>query len=440
MSRKSEKFGNYIATPFWDMRYERWKRYLDGLKGDQRRILSSYPFRWVYTPPHDAASAVEFLRDIEVGAETVAPGKIEEILAKMPAFEDLIAQGSVQWKDGEFDKIPSYGFRQIPEWEPMAGVLIHWPVFYPPLWDSYRQAIAACDHVTTFLRIPEGHLGAAVLAWLDSNGINLGKVRSIPGPIGDLWGKDFAPLYGVNTYTGEAVAHEFSFAAYGEQYRSDFKTNVDVDSNFTWAEGFKVYRTEIMIDGGYVQTTDGDGTYIMTRRILWDNESIPNLYPKLESWLGADRMIFIDEQPEDELGHINHFRFVAPGKVLVGEPDKKGTPIYNYLSKVRDLLNSLKYDVVDIPCPEQFSKTMPGGEFVNPVMYANCLLMNKRVIVPSYDYAGIEKYNEEALEAYRKALPGYQTIPIDVSIMTLVGGGLYCGSKEIPDVSAAKKD
>jgi hypothetical protein len=51
--------------------------------------------------------------------------------------------------------------------------------------------------------------------------------------------------------------------------------------------------------------------------VLADNASIPNLYAKLEQWLGADRLVFVDEQPGDPLGHINHFRFIAPEKVLV---------------------------------------------------------------------------------------------------------------------------
>lgn len=438
MTRKSEKFSPYMTYPFWDMRQSYWYGYLDGLKQEERDVLAQYPVKWAYFPPRDAKAAVEFLHEIRVDGERVQPAKIEEHRSRMPTFDDLKARGSVAWSDGPYDAAPSYGFRQIPEWEPMAGVLLHWPIFYPPLWDMYREVISSFDHVTTFLRIPEGYPGAAVLAWLESQGIKMKTVRPIPGPIGDLWGKDSCPLYGLNTYTGEPVAHQFAFSAYGEEYRSIFKANVEVESSFAWVEGFKLHRTEIMIDGGYVQTTDGRGTYILTRRVLWDNVSVPNLHARLESWLGADRLIFIDEQPGDTMGHINHFRFVAPGKVLVGKPDKKGTPLYRYLSKIRDRLAGLGYEVIDLPCPEQYSKTLPAGEIVNPILYANCLMMNDRVLVPIYDQAGIESYNEQSLEAYRKALPDHRIIPLDVSIITNGGGGIYCGSKEIPDIPSMK--
>ena len=91
--------------------------------------------------------------------------------------------------------------------------------------------------------------------------------------------------------------------------------------------------------------------------------------------------------------------------------------------------------MIDIPYPEGFAERFPGGHVVDPVLYANCLIMNKRVVIPAYDQAGLEKYNDEALEAYSRAFPGYKIIPIDVSILTNEGGGIYCSTKEIPDIS-----
>jgi agmatine/peptidylarginine deiminase len=91
--------------------------------------------------------------------------------------------------------------------------------------------------------------------------------------------------------------------------------------------------------------------------------------------------------------------------------------------------------VIDIPCPEGFDRRLPGGDYVAPILYANCQIMNKRVIIPAYDQPGIERYNDKALEAYSKAFPGYKIIPIDVSILTNEGGGIYCSTKEILDIS-----
>jgi agmatine/peptidylarginine deiminase len=133
--------------------------------------------------------------------------------------------------------------------------------------------------------------------------------------MGDSWARDYSPLYGVNIYSGEPVAHKFTFAAFWPEYREKNRSIVEIDDNFVLKEGFRVYRSEIKLDGGAI-LTDGNGTYIITRRILSDNQDVINLYAKLEAWLGADRLLVVDEEPDDILGHINHFKFISPQKIL----------------------------------------------------------------------------------------------------------------------------
>ena len=418
MARGSEKYAAYMATPFWDIRLNDWLQYANALRGTEREVLSHYPFRWVYAPPHDGEAGVEFLRDHDLGDVQVA--SVEDLQAKLPTFEALRAQGSVEWIEDRIDEAPCDGFRQIPEWEPMAGLLIHWPTLYPPLWKIYREVIAAFDHTTTFLRIPEGHFGATVLAWLEANGIDLAKVRPIPSPISDIWAKDYSPFYGVDTYTGDPVAHKFAYAANGEG-DSEFDSEVnEIDEKLNWIEGFESYRTEIRIDAGMIQTTDGNGTYILTRRVLWDNAEIPNLHAKLTGWLGADELIFIDEQPGDILGHINHFRFVAPQKVMLGVSDEKDTPVDRYLSALRAQFDERGYEVIEIPYTERFEVETPFGGTVNPVLYANCVMMNERVIVPIFDMEGAEPYNERSVEPtsgrYRNIGSSRSTFPCSPSM------------------------
>jgi agmatine/peptidylarginine deiminase len=327
----------------------------------------------------------------------------------------------------------------IPEWEPMSGVLLNWPTFYLPLWDMFRQMIAALDHVTTFLRIGEGYFGATVLAWLDAYGIDLDKIRPIPGPIGDSWARDYSPLYGVNIYSGEPVAHKFSFAAFWPEYRAKYRSIVEIDDNFVLKDGFRVYRSEIKLDGGAI-LTDGNGTYIITRRILNDNQDVINLYAKLEAWLGADRLLVVDEEPDDILGHINHFKFISPQKIIVGRPDKDGTKVHRYLEKISKLCEKSGYEVIRVPFSEGFDHRLPGGDNTHTALYANSLMMNKRILVATFDQEGLEKYNEDALTVYQQALPDYEVIPIEATIQTNAGGAINCSSKEVPDINRMRED
>ena len=422
---------NYLPTAFWAMEPAAWQEYVGELKGDARRVLAHYPFKWAFAPPCDSQQAVEFLRDIGVDDGRVSADLVEEQFADLPTFESLVSGGCVDWEIPTGDEIPPGGFRMIPEWEPMAGALMNWPTFYPPLWDTFRQMVDAVNHTTAFLRIPEGYLGAAVLAWLGAQGIDLDRVRPIPGPVGDIWARDYSPMYGVNRYTGEPTALKFTFAAFYPEYRERYRHIAEIDNRFAWAEGFKVYRTEIMYDGGYL-ITDGNGTYVMTRRVLTDNARVPNLYAKLEAWLGADRLIIIGEEPGDALGHINHIKFIDPQKVLVGLPDDEHSPVYRYHARLHELFAGYGYEVIAVPCPVGKNRMLPTG-WHSVALYANSLMMNGRVLLGQYG-PGLEKYDEQAIDVYRQALPDYEIIAIDCALLSNGGGSINCTTHEIPDV------
>jgi agmatine deiminase len=407
-----------------------WQEYVASLEGEDRRVLDLYPFRWVYARPHDAERALEFLRQIGLDENGPHAGVIQTVYEGLTTASELERQGRVDWRGHEPGDEPTVAFRMIPEWETMAGVLLNWPTFYPPLWECFLQMVAALDHVTTFLRVPEGYLGATALAWLEAQGIDLDAVQPIPGPVGDIWARDYSPLYGVDAQSGVGVAHKFAFAAYGADYRMCYRYSVDVDERFAWKDGFDLRRTRILLDGGSI-LTDGDGTYILTRRALTDNASVPNLQAELERWLCAERIIWLDEQPGDTLGHINHIKLLGPTLALVGVPDEKGIPLASYLHDARTTLEDNGFEIVEMPVATGLADTMVGGAATAHGLYANSLMVNGRLLAAVF---GADEHDEAALEVYRQALPGYEVIPIDASILANDGGAINCSSKEIPRV------
>ncbi|MBW2056163.1 MAG: agmatine deiminase family protein [Deltaproteobacteria bacterium] len=425
----------FYPFPFWAMDQKIWYRYVQALRGDDRRNLSSYPFKWAYVPPDSPEEAVEFLNDTGTEIDLVSADSVLGKLENMLDFEGMRRQGLVEWRDARTGEEPADGFRMIAEWEPMAGVLLNWPIFYPPLWDTFHQIIAALDHTTTFLRIPEGYLGAAVLAWLEAKGIDLDRVRPIPGPVGDIWARDYSPIYGVSGYSGRGVAHKFSFAAFYPDYRITCRPIVEIDDRFAWTGGFTLRRSTILLDGGSL-ITNGQGTYVVTRRVLKDNSALPNLLAQLEHWLGARRMIVIDEEPGDQIGHINSLKFIGPSTILVGRPDRENSPISKYYAAVAGLLEREGFEIVDIPYPAGLSRPLPDGEKSAHGLYANCLMINRRLLVARF---GSDDYDARALEVYRKALPDYEIFDIDCSVLANGGGAINCSTKEIPDASKASR-
>ena len=430
MTADADRYRNYIPFPFWSLDQRVWYDYVAALRGDERDVLRCYPFKWAFAPPHNGVSAVAFLDDIGVRPTSLGSDDIEQQMAALPAFEELEARGTVQFRVAGPNETPAAGFRMIPEWETMSGVLINWPTFYPPLWETFGDMLKALDHTTVVLRVGPGYLGAAAMAWLQARGVDLEKVRPVPGPVGDIWMRDCSAIYGVSRYTGEAVAHKFTFAAFYPEYRDICGPIVDVDDRFVWAEGFDVRRTPIKLDGGYV-LTDGNGTYVLTRRALTDNRYIPNLYAQLERWLGARRLIIIDEEPGDLLGHLNHIKFVGPDKILIGWPDDERSPLFKYYSGLHEQFARYGYEAIRVPCPVGLTRTLPDGQHTVHGLYANSLMVNGRVLVCQYN---LEDTDRQALAAYQKALPDWTLMPIDCSVLANGGGAINCSTKEIPAV------
>ena len=435
MKKEGGEFRNYVPLPFWAMDPHEWLQYVHGLAGADRAFLSHFPFKWAYDRPIDASTALQFLLDIGAATDDINEDSIEDAQSGMPVFDELVEKGSISWSREAWSKAPDYRFRMTPEWEKMTGVILNWPVFYPPLWAVYKEIVTSLDHVTTYLRIPEGYLGAAILAWLRRHGIDRAKVRAIPGPIGDIWPRDYSPLYGIDTDSGESVAHKFAFAAYYEEYRQRYRYIVEIDDSFAWTEGYRFARSEIMMDGGSV-ITDGAGTYIVTRRVLEDNASVKNLDYKIKAWLGADRLVVVDEEPGDMLGHVCNFKMIGPTKAVVGIPDNAGTPLRNYLEGIRKTLSTLGYDVVDIPCGSELRHSAGWEHEDYPGAYANSLMVNNRILVPQYYWTEMEQLNDRAIDAYRDALPGYEIIPVDCMIIGNGGGAVNCSSKELPETKS----
>lgn len=436
--KNSLKYKNYLPFPFWSMDQSLFNDIVKDINGSDRKVLDYYPYKWAYVPPQDPENVVQFLNDIGMNAERIVDtDAVHRQYERLSSFEEMKKQGLVEWGGEIMQETPPSGFKMIPEWGAMSGVLLNWPTLWSPMWAMHLEIIKACNHVKIYLRVGEGGYGAAVLAWLEANGVDLDKIQTIPGPLGDNWERDYSPLYGVNIYSGQPVAHKFEYACGCKEYRElASRELIEIDQNFAWKEGYTIYRNEIMLDGGSI-LTDGNGTYVLTKRVLKDNYDLPNLRDKLDAWLNADRIMIVEEEPDDLLGHINHFKFISPKKIIVGQPDKQ-SPNSRYLSRLTRIFDSAGYEVIRVPAPEGFDRPMPGGFHTHTALYANSLMINGKVLLATYDAEGLKKYNDAAIEIYQKALPDYEIVPIEATVAGNAGGAINCSTKEIPDFTKGK--
>ena len=84
-----------------------------------------------------------------------------------------------------------------------------------------------------------------------------------------------------------------------------------------------------------------------------------------------------------------------------------------------------KYRLLPLPWPS--AKFDPDG-YRLPATYANYLVINGAVLVPTYNDAADRK----ALDVVQKAFPDREIIGIDCSTLILQHGSLHCVTMQLP--------
>jgi hypothetical protein len=83
------------------------------------------------------------------------------------------------------------------------------------------------------------------------------------------------------------------------------------------------------------------------------------------------------------------------------------------------------FKVVRIPMPpDQNGNYPPSGQYRT---YTNSMIVNKTVIVPTYEY----QYDTTALRIYREAMPGYNIVGINCNSIIGSLGAIHCIMKEV---------
>ena len=100
------------------------------------------------------------------------------------------------------------------------------------------------------------------------------------------------------------------------------------------------------------------------------------------------------------------------------------------MSKVNHLLNASRrakemLDIVKLPMPKPFAFR---GQHV-PASYANFLIVNNAVLVPTFRQ---KKRDAEACEIIGSCFPGREVVPIDCYYLIWGLGTLHCISQQQP--------
>jgi agmatine/peptidylarginine deiminase len=136
---------------------------------------------------------------------------------------------------------------------------------------------------------------------------------------------------------------------------------------------------------------------------------------------------------DDTDGHIDTIVRIAPGDTLLYNKctDEKDEQFADFCA-LEEELKELRtaegepYKLIALPQPDAIYDE--DGERL-PATYANFLIINGAVLVPTYNQ---EKKDREACEAISRAFPDREIIPIDSRTIVKQHGSIHCCTMQVP--------
>ncbi|MCM0611742.1 agmatine deiminase family protein [Marinobacter sediminum] len=335
------------------------------------------------------------------------------------------------------------------EWAPQSAVMLTWP--HPgtdwadileevePVFTNIAKAVLrfehlliSCEHVVKLQELERD-----LNAYAERNGLP-GRVVAVPAPANDTWARDHGPI-SVQTEEGLALL-DFRFNAWGGKFPWEKDDALNLHLANAGAFGSTPLQTiDFVLEGGSIEA-DGHGTLLTTSECLLtptrnpahDRTAIEQLLSEL---LGADRILWLNHgylAGDDTDSHIDTLaRFCAPDHICYVTCPDVADEHYSALAAMEEELLEFRqrdgspYKLTALPWPDPLFDE--DGERL-PATYANFLIINGAILVPTY---GVRQ-DEDAIAIMREIFADREIIPINCNALIRQHGSLHCITMQIP--------
>lgn len=326
------------------------------------------------------------------------------------------------------------------EWEPQDAVLICWPHektdWAPYLEEAEEVFLNIAAVVTRYEKLIVAVSDETdVRAKLEARGVNMNNVVLYEIESNDTWVRDFGPV--TIHENGNPVLLDFTFTGWGGKFEAGFDNQITGKLHQSGAFGrTPIRKIDLILEGGSIES-DGEGTLLTTAECLLNPNrnaqlSRKQIEEKLAAEFGIKKFIWLENgwlAGDDTDAHIDTLaRFCPDNTILYVKCDDPSDEHFPALRNMEDELQKLpEYRLLPLPWP---AARFDGDGNRLPATYANFLIINGAVLVPTYR----DSTNDTcALAAVKKAFPDREIIGIDCSALILQHGSLHCVTMQIPE-------
>ena len=314
--------------------------------------------------------------------------------------------------------------RTMAEWEELSGLMITWTSFTYIL----RQVVDyAQDEGLVYIVCSDSN---SVKSYLTSGGVSLVNLRFLITNFNSIWCRDYGPW---SVYSGISDSLKIIDWIYNRPRPADDV----IPTFFANYINVPIYTTtqppNNLIAAGGNFMVDGHGTGFSSKLILNENpgKTEAQIDTIMKKYMGLTRYIKMTTLPYDVIHHIDmHMKLLDEETLLVGQYPPGVADGPQIEANLQYILNNFQtcfgkpYKVVRIPMPPHNGQYPPSGNYRT---FTNSIIINKTVIVPTYEY----QYDTTGLRIYREAMPGYNIVGINSNSIIPSLGAIHCIVKEI---------
>ncbi len=353
------------------------------------------------------------------------------------------------------------------EWERQSGVQLTWP-HEGTDWAPVLKEVTEC-YIRMALEIslrerlvivtPEPDKVKALLhERLPQR--TLANITLCKAPTNDTWARDHGFIT-MQTSMGSLLL-DFQFNGWGRKFPADLDNQICrrmMEQDIL--NGQYEDHLDFVLEGGSIES-DGKGTILTTSQCLlaknrnidgeWKAESgeengVPDgewraeIETRLKRYLHAERVLWLDYghlAGDDTDSHIDTLaRFCPNDTIAYVQCTDTNDEHYEDLKKMEEQLQTFRtldgrpYRLVPLPMASAQYEGQGAGDKGQrlPATYANFLIINGAVLMPTYHDA---VRDERARQQLQQAFPKHEIIGIDCRVLVLQHGSLHCCTMQFP--------
>jgi len=334
--------------------------------------------------------------------------------------------------------------RRLPaEWEEQDAVLLAWPHemsdWHPnldevePVFREIARQVSLRQRVMIVARDER-----RVRNQLAASVARMENVLIYRIDTNDTWTRDFGPITVYDN--GLPRLLDFCFNGWGLKFPADLDNLVTRRLHHHGAFGTTPLDTVgLSLEGGSIES-DGKGAILTTSECLLSPNRNPHLSRQaiereLSRLLGSKHVLWLEHgflAGDDTDSHVDTLARLCPGDTIAHVTcDKESDEHYPALAAMVEELQRLStldgkpYRLIPLPWPSP--RYDEDGQRL-PATYANFLVINGAVLVPTYR----DEHDRAALTAVGTAFPDREIVGIDCLPLIIQHGSLHCVTMQIP--------